>query len=73
MARFRTMILRNGKHYSLAEDGLALPVKRIPGLALPDGDHLLDGEPLLFTWSSWSSTSGSIEPGKRPASSTSRS
>ena len=28
---------RNGKHYSLAEDGLALPVKRIPGLALPAG------------------------------------
>lgn len=37
---------RNGKHYRLADDGLALPVKRIPGLALPDGDHLLDGEPL---------------------------
>ena len=37
---------RNGKHYSLADDGLALPVKRIPGLALPDGDHILDGAPL---------------------------
>ena len=36
----------NGKSYRLAEEGLALPVKRIPGLALPDGDHLLDGEPL---------------------------
>jgi malate synthase len=36
----------NGKSYRLAEDGLALPVKRIPGLALPDGDHLLDGKPL---------------------------
>jgi len=35
-----------GKSYRLAEDGLALPVKRIPGLALPDGDHLLDGAPL---------------------------
>jgi len=37
---------KSGKAYRLAEDGLALPVKRIPGLALPDGDHLLDGEPL---------------------------
>jgi malate synthase len=36
----------NGKSYRLAEDGLALPVKRLPGIALPDGDHLLDGEPL---------------------------
>ncbi len=36
----------NGKSYRLAPDGLALPVKRVPGLALPDGDHLLDGEPM---------------------------
>jgi malate synthase len=36
----------SGKSYRLAESGLALPVKRIPGLALPDGDHLLDGAPL---------------------------
>ena len=37
---------RTGKAYRLRDDGLALPVKRIPGLALPDGDHLLDGEPM---------------------------
>ena len=37
---------RTGKRYTLAEDGLSLPVKRIPGLALPDGSHLLDGSPL---------------------------
>ena len=36
----------NGKSYRLAADGLALPVKRIPGIALPDGDHLLDGVPM---------------------------
>lgn len=30
----------------LAETGRARPIKRIPGLALPDGNHLLDGEPL---------------------------
>ena len=36
----------NGKSYRLEKDGLALPVKRIPGLALPDGDHRLDGQPL---------------------------
>jgi malate synthase len=32
--------------YRLAEDGLALPLKRVAGLALPDGNHLLDGQPL---------------------------
>ena len=37
---------RSGKSYRLADGGLALPVKRIPGLALPDGDHLLDGAPM---------------------------
>ena len=37
---------RSGKAYRLAEQGLSRPVKRIPGLALPDGDHLLDGAPL---------------------------
>ena len=36
----------NGKTYELAKDGLSLPIKRIPGLALPDGNHLLDGNPL---------------------------
>lgn len=35
-----------GKTYELADDGLARPIKRIPGLALPDGNHLLDGDPL---------------------------
>ena len=35
-----------GKHYELASKGLATPIKRIPGLALPDGSHLLDGNPL---------------------------
>lgn len=34
------------KVYELADDKLAKPIKRIPGLALPDGSHLLDGEPL---------------------------
>ena len=37
---------RTGKRYSLADSGLALPIKRIPGLALPDGSHLLDGNPI---------------------------
>jgi malate synthase len=37
---------RSGKHYALADHGTALPIKRIPGLALPDGDHVLDGAPL---------------------------
>ena len=35
-----------GKTYELADDGLAIPIKRVPGLALPDGNHLLDGNPL---------------------------
>lgn len=35
-----------GKTYQLAESGLSRPLKRIPGLALPDGSHLLDGQPL---------------------------
>lgn len=37
---------RPGKTYRLADDALADPIKRIPGLALPDGSHLLDGHPL---------------------------
>ncbi|MEZ4318852.1 MAG: hypothetical protein R3F61_15160 [Myxococcota bacterium] len=37
---------RNGKHYALAADRLARPIKRVPGLALPDGSHLLNGSPL---------------------------
>ena len=32
--------LKKGKKYRLKDDGLALPIKRIPGLALPDGNHL---------------------------------
>ena len=37
---------QRGRVYELADEGLALPVKRIAGLALPDGDHLLDGAPM---------------------------
>jgi malate synthase len=37
---------RSGKHYALADDKLARPIKRVPGLALPDGTHLLDGDPI---------------------------
>ncbi|MEO0515631.1 MAG: hypothetical protein AAF086_10135, partial [Planctomycetota bacterium] len=37
---------RTGKQYQLADDGLSLPIKRFPGLALPDGNHLLRGNPL---------------------------
>jgi malate synthase len=35
-----------GRTYRLADTGLSLPIKRVPGLALPDGSHLLDGNPL---------------------------
>jgi malate synthase len=35
-----------GAALTLVEEGRAHPIKRIPGLALPDGSHLLDGEPL---------------------------
>jgi malate synthase len=35
-----------GKVYALAETGLSKPVKRIPGLALPDGSHLFRGTAL---------------------------
>jgi malate synthase len=37
---------KRGKRYQLADAGRARPIKRVPGLALPDGSHLLDGEPL---------------------------
>jgi len=37
---------KNGRVYELDESGLSIPIKRIPGLALPDGSHLLDGNPL---------------------------
>ncbi len=36
----------SGKSYRLDDEGLSIPIKRIPGLALPDGSHLLDGNPL---------------------------
>jgi len=36
----------SGKTYKLDEAGLSKPIKRIPGLALPDGNHLLNGSPL---------------------------
>ena len=35
-----------GRSYALAADRLAKPIKRFPGLAIPDGSHLLDGNPL---------------------------
>ncbi len=35
-----------GRDYQLANDRLSKPIKRIPGLALPDGSHLLSGSPL---------------------------
>lgn len=34
------------KSYQLEKTGLSLPIKRIPGLALPDGNHLYQGHPL---------------------------
>jgi len=37
---------KRGKTYRLADEGLARPIKRVPGLALPDGSHLFHGEPL---------------------------
>jgi len=37
---------RKGRRYELKEQGLARPIKRVPGLALPDGHHLYRGQPL---------------------------
>ncbi len=37
---------RRGRTYELESDRLSLPIKRIPGLALPDGNHILDGLPV---------------------------
>ncbi|MFZ5477554.1 MAG: hypothetical protein ACOZNI_12330 [Myxococcota bacterium] len=37
---------RTGRVYSLAPSRRSNPIKRVAGLALPDGNHLLDGEPL---------------------------
>ena len=36
----------SGKSYQLDKTGRSIPIKRIPGLALPDGNHLLNGNPL---------------------------
>lgn len=36
----------NSRQYALHDDKLSIPIKRIPGLALPDADHFLDGEVL---------------------------
>jgi malate synthase len=35
-----------GRIYELDKKGLSKPIKRIPGIALPDGSHLLNGNPL---------------------------
>ena len=37
-----------GKKYRLKDSHLAIPIKRIPGLALPNGNHLWDEEPIPF-------------------------
>ena len=37
-----------GKKYRLKDSHLAIPIKRIPGLALPNGNHLWDREPIPF-------------------------
>jgi malate synthase len=37
---------QRGRSLRLADSGLSRPIKRVPGLALPDGSHLLDGNPL---------------------------
>ena len=37
---------RRMKSYRLRNDHLAIPIKRIPGLALPDGNHLWNKEPI---------------------------
>lgn len=36
----------SGKRYALAQQGTSKPIKRFVGLAIPDGNYLLDGEPL---------------------------
>jgi malate synthase len=38
--------VKRNKSYRLKEDKLAIPIKRIPGLALPDGNHLWKQNPL---------------------------
>lgn len=34
------------KRYRLADERRSIPIKRFPGIALPDGNHILDGSPL---------------------------
>ena len=34
------------RHYAIQQEGRAKPIKRIPGLAIPDGHHLYHGQPL---------------------------
>ncbi len=42
-----TLEVRDGtRHYALAPHQRSIPIKRVAGLALPDGSHLLHGEPL---------------------------
>ena len=36
----------SGRQYALANTGTSKPIKRFVGLAIPDGNYLLDGEPL---------------------------
>ena len=37
---------KRNRIYELDDSGLSKPIKRIPGIALPDGNHLLNGCPL---------------------------
>jgi malate synthase len=37
---------QRGRAYRLASTGRAKPIKRVPGLAMPDGSHLLEEQPL---------------------------
>lgn len=37
---------RTGRKYTLSPERRSLPIKRVAGLALPDGNHFLDGAPL---------------------------
>ncbi|MCB9640057.1 MAG: hypothetical protein H6728_04565 [Myxococcales bacterium] len=37
---------KTGKKYALEAEGRSKPIKRIPGLAIPDGHHLWQGNPL---------------------------
>ena len=58
----------NGKSYRLAKEGLSKPIKRIAGLALPDGHHMYNGEVLplhltdfvLHVFHNWSNREGLV-------------